>query len=366
MNASCPKVSVIIPAYNAAPWIAETITSVQQQTFTDWELWVIDDGSGDRTAEIVAHLETTDTRIRSIRQTNQGVSAARNLGIIQSQGELLAFLDADDRWLPSKLITHLQQFEANPHLGVSFDRVEFLTQTGTATGQYSTGRLTGLKPQHLLSENPTTTTSSWVVRRIVFDQVGGFCPTMNYSEDLEWLLRVLCAQQWHIEGLSQGLTRYRTSSGGLSADLSRMEAGWNALVREAQRYAPSLVAQHFATAQAIHLRYLARRAVRLGLPAGIRVDFMTRSLQSDRLLLLREPRRTLLTLLAVYGQSFLSRLSDFRNESVTHTPCITPPQPSPYKGEGASPCFSPLYKGGLRGVVQCATLFIQKLFQLNA
>jgi GT2 family glycosyltransferase len=309
MNAFCPKVSVIIPAYNAAPWIAETIASVQQQTFTDWELWVVDDGSGDRTAEIVEHLQSTDRRIQLIRQPNQGVSAARNLGIAQSQSEILAFLDADDRWLPNKLSTHLQQFELNRHLGVSFDRVEFLTQAGTTTGQYSTGRLMGLKPQHFLSENPTTTTSSWVVRRAVFDQVGGFCPTMSYSEDLEWLLRVLCDGQWQIEGLSHGLTRYRTSDGGLSSDLHRMEAGWNALLQEAQGYAPSLVAQHFATAQAIHLRYLARRAVRLGLPADIGFDFMTRSIRSDRLLLLREPRRTILTMLAVYGKFLLSQLS---------------------------------------------------------
>jgi hypothetical protein len=143
----------------------------------------------------------------------------------------------------------------------------------------------------------------------VFDRVGGFCPIMSYSEDLEWLLRVLCAQEWQIEGLSQGLTRYRTSSGGLSSDLYRMEAGWNALVQEAQRYAPSLIAQHFATAQAIHLRYLARRAFRLGLPVGIGVDFMTRSLRCDGLLPLREPRRTILTMLAVYGQFLLSQFS---------------------------------------------------------
>jgi hypothetical protein len=309
VNSSCPRISVIIPAYNAAAFIEETIASVQQQTLTNWELLVIDDGSGDLTADIVRHLQEADSRIQLICQNNQGVSAARNHGIAQSHSEILAFLDADDQWAPTKLDIHLQQFEANPRLGVSFDRVEFLTQTGEATRQYATGRLTGLMPHHLLSENPTTTTSSWVVRRAVFTQVGGFCPAMSYSEDLEWLLRVLCTQQWSIEGFPLALTRYRTSSGGLSGDLYRMEAGWNALVQEAQQYAPSLVAQYFAVAQAIHLRYLARRALRLGLPAPIGVDFMTRALKSDRLLLLREPRRTLLTTIAVYGQFLLSRFS---------------------------------------------------------
>jgi glycosyltransferase involved in cell wall biosynthesis len=337
MNPSCPRVSVIIPAYNAEAFIGETLASVQGQTFTDWEVVVVDDGSGDRTANIVLQLQSTDPRIRLIHQTNQGVSAARNLGIAQSQGDILAFLDADDQWLPSKLSAHLQQFEANPSLGVSFDRVEFLSQVGEATGQFSTGRLTGIMPQHLLSENPTTTTSSWVVRREVFDQVGRFCPTMNYSEDLEWLLRVRCTQRWNIEGLPQGLTHYRTSSGGLSADLYRMEAGWNALAQEAQQYAPDLIAQYFATAQAIHLRYLARRAFRLRLPAEIGVDFMTRALRSDGLLLLREPRRTLLTLLAVYGQFLLSRLSHFRDESATPVDPLTLPHPSPPLIKGREP-----------------------------
>jgi glycosyltransferase involved in cell wall biosynthesis len=337
MNPSCPRVSVIIPAYNAEAFIGETLASVQGQTFTDWEVVVVDDGSGDRTANIVIQLQSTDPRIRLIHQTNQGVSAARNLGIAQSQGDILAFLDADDQWLPSKLSAHLQQFEANPSLGVSFDRVEFLSQVGEATGQFSTGRLTGIMPQHLLSENPTTTTSSWVVRREVFDQVGRFCPTMNYSEDLEWLLRVRCTQRWNIEGLPQGLTHYRTSSGGLSADLYRMEAGWNVLAQEAQQYAPDLIAQYFATAQAIHLRYLARRAFRLRLPAEIGVDFMTRALRSDGLLLLREPRRTLLTLLAVYGQSLLSRLSHFRDESATPVDPLTLPHPTPPLIKGREP-----------------------------
>jgi glycosyltransferase involved in cell wall biosynthesis len=347
MNPSCPRVSVIIPAYNAEAFIGETLASVQAQTFTGWEVVVVDDGSGDRTANIVLQLQSTDPRIRLIHQTNQGVSAARNLGIAKSQGDILAFLDADDQWLPSKLSTHLQQFEANPSLGVSFDRVAFLTQAGEATGQSSTGRLTGIMPQHLLSENPTTTTSSWVVRRTVFDQVGGFCPTMSYSEDLEWLLRVCCTQRWNIEGLPQGLTRYRTSSGGLSADLYRMEAGWNALVQEAQHYAPELIAQYFATAQAIHLRYLARRAVRLRVPAEIGVDFMTRALRSNGLLLLREPRRMLLTMLAVYGQSLLSRLNNSRNESAAPVDPLSLPHPSPPLVKGREPVhiLPPLPRG---------------------
>lgn len=307
-----PQVSVIIPAYNAAHCLAETMTSVQQQTFTDWELLVIDDGSHDRTAEIVQQFQQDDVRIRLIRQPNQGVSIARNRGVAESQAAIIAFLDADDQWLPTKLNAHLEQFQANPQLGVSFAQVEFLTQSGKPTGQISSSQLTGLKPANLLCENPTTTTSNWVIRRAVWSEVGGFCATMSYSEDLEWLLRVVCAQHWQIAGIPAVLTRYRTSTTGLSADLYRMEAGWHTLVDQAKTYTPDLVQQHFAIAQAIHLRYLARRALRLRLPATIGIDFMFRALKSDQSLLWRQPHRTWATLLAVYGLALVQPLSQHR------------------------------------------------------
>ncbi|WP_413172286.1 hypothetical protein [Anabaena azotica] len=102
-------------------------------------------------------------------------------------------------------------------------------------------------------------------------------------------------------GINLVLTRYRTSSAGLSSNLYRMEAGWNQLVQKAKIYAPQLVEDHFALAQALHLRYLARRAFRLHLPAEVGVDFMTRALASDWRLLFHQPRRSLLTLIAVFG-----------------------------------------------------------------
>lgn len=308
MLANRPLVSVVIPAYNVAGVLPDTIASVQAQTWTDWELLIIDDGSQDDTAAVAAQAQAQDSRITLIRQSNQGVSVARNLGVERSQGQFIAFLDADDVWLPSKLTTHLEHLLAQPQLGVSFAQVEFMTQAGIPTGKISRSRLTGITPDYLLSENPTTTTSNWVIRRAVWTEVGGFCATMSYSEDLEWLFRALCSQHWQVEGIGQVLTRYRTSSGGLSADLYRMEAGWHAFTAQAQTYAPTLVAQYFAQAEAVHLRYLARRALRLGLPASVGLDFIHRALRSQRQLLWREPRRTLLTLLALWGQHCLQKL----------------------------------------------------------
>jgi glycosyltransferase involved in cell wall biosynthesis len=298
---SHPMISVVIPAYNAARFLPEAIASVQQQTFSDWELLIINDGSTDDTVSVVRDYEQRDERIHLINQSNQGVSVARNQGVAYSQGQIIAFLDADDQWLPHKLQQHLEHFQSNSRLGVSFAQVEILDQAGEATGQVSTSRLTNLKPESFLSENPTSTTSNWVIRKEVFTQVGGFCPGMSYSEDLEWLLRVSCTTDWQIAGINQVLTRYRTSSSGLSSNLYYMESGWNQLVDQARIYAPQLVAKHFALAQALHLRYLARRAFRLQLPAEIGVDFISRALSSDWRLLFHQPQRTLLTICAVFG-----------------------------------------------------------------
>jgi glycosyltransferase involved in cell wall biosynthesis len=303
-----PLVTVIIPAYNAARFLPATINSVQQQTYANWELLIINDGSTDDTVEVVKKYQEKNPCIQLINQCNQGVSQARNLGIEKSQGQFIAFLDADDQWHPDKIQQHIKHFQFHPRLGVSFSQVEILNQAGEPTGQVSSSRLHHLKPEHLLSENPTTTTSNWVVRREVFAQVGGFAPDMSYSEDLEWLLRVMCTGVWEIEGINQVLTRYRTSSGGLSSHLYRMEDGWNQLVQRAKIYAPQLVEDHFALAQALHLRYLARRAFRLHLPAEVGVDFMTRALASDWRLLFHQPHRTFLTLMAVFGDLLMEKI----------------------------------------------------------
>ena len=137
-----PMVSVIIPAYNAAEFLAATIASVQKQTFSDWELLIINDGSTDDTVAVVREYQETNHNIHLIHQLNQGVSSARNLGVEKSKGQIIAFLDADDQWLPNKLQQHLEHFQSNSRLGVSFAQVEILTQAGEPTGQVSSSRLT--------------------------------------------------------------------------------------------------------------------------------------------------------------------------------------------------------------------------------
>ncbi|MDM7936076.1 MAG: glycosyltransferase family A protein [Cyanobium sp. CZS 48M] len=303
-----PMVSVVIPAFDAESSLPATIAAVQAQTWSDWQLLVIDDGSRDGTADCVRRLQAGDERLGLICAPNRGVSAARNLGVARSRGPIVAFLDADDLWHPTKLERHLEQFRAEPRLGVSFARVEVLTPEGVPTGQVSSSKLRDLRAEDFLSENPTTTTSNWVVRRLVLEEVGGFLESMSYSEDLEWLLRVRCCTDWEIAGVPEVLTGYRTSVGGLSGQLARMETGWEQMVEQARRYAPELVEKHLNEARAIQLRYLARRSLRLRSAAAQGSDYMARALRSDPALLWKHPRRTWLTWAAVLLRAWISRV----------------------------------------------------------
>ena len=243
-------ISIVMPTYNAAKFIHQTIQSVLNQSLSDFEYLILDDGSSDRSLAIAREYALGDRRIQVFSHPNQGVSATRNRGIKLARGNLIAFLDADDIWFPDKLAAHVEHFQANPNLAVSFSRVEFMTLNGEPTGQVSTSRLFHLKPEDFLYENPTSTMSNPVTRAEVFTQVGGFAEDMSYCEDLEWLFRVICHQRqgltpWQIEGIDRILVYYRASPAGLSASLNQMESGWDEVIDRASKYAPDLVQQHY-------------------------------------------------------------------------------------------------------------------------
>lgn len=123
-------VSVIMPAYNAAGFIAESIRSVQQQTFKDWELLVIDDASTDETSNVVEELKAEDPRIKlHILPTNQGAGFSRNIGIKAATGDYISFLDADDLWKPHKLETQLGVMTTE-NVQVCFSSYELINEQG--------------------------------------------------------------------------------------------------------------------------------------------------------------------------------------------------------------------------------------------
>jgi glycosyltransferase involved in cell wall biosynthesis len=185
------KVSVVIPVFNRPAAVRRAINSVLAQTFQDFEIIVVDDASTDATAVAVTAL--SDPRIRLVRHDrNRGGSAARNTGIEASSAPYVAFLDSDDEWLPTKLESQLELFRrSGDRVGLAYCGIERMLADGTIVGQIPQ-RCEDLA-RRLLRENVIGGTSVGMVRRQVFDEIGGFDDALPATQDLDLWLRI-CEQ----------------------------------------------------------------------------------------------------------------------------------------------------------------------------
>ena len=267
--------SVIIPCRNSAKTLASTIGSLIAQTFTDWEAIIVDDGSTDETPEISAALARTDKRIRVVGGAGKGASAARNLGLRSAKSDLIAFLDSDDVWERSRLSTFVSHFNDNPEADIAFSQFAFFNKKPGDCPTRSTVPATSLDVFDLLKENLVGTMSNVFVRRHAFKAIGAFREDMEHGEDREWLVRA-AAKGFEISGISQMLLHYRTSTTGLSSDLSKMLEGWHESVATAKRLGALPKPRDMRSAEAAYLRYLARRSLRLGLAPSIATQFAVR------------------------------------------------------------------------------------------
>ena len=211
-----PAVSVVMAAKNYANFLPEAVDSLLAQTFPDWELVIIDDGSTDATPAVVRRY-LADSRIRYFRSDVLGQSRAKNLGIGFSRGEFIAFLDADDAWFPTKLAEQVELMRANPTVGVTYTQRELIDETGHSLG-FRTETLPGgwVLPQIFLQN--FVCFSSAVVRREVFDSVGVFDPTLDLSIDYDLWLRA--AAHFEFRPIQKVLVKYRTGHGNLSKKLA--------------------------------------------------------------------------------------------------------------------------------------------------
>ncbi len=251
-----PRFSIILPCHNAEATLEATLHSVRAQSYTDWELICVDDGSTDWTGAILNKWAQKDSRFVVITLTGEGPSRARNFGARCAQGEILCFLDADDMWVPEKLGLLDRAFQEKDVDGV-FGKVAFFSAVGQPS-TFSTVPKQALTVPMLMGENPVCTMSNISLRRELFNRSEGLATDFVHNEDLEWLIR-LVGMGAHIKGMDAFHVWYRTTQGGLSSDLKAMAQSRRRALRTAERfgYKPS------ATTEAIYLRYLARRALRL-------------------------------------------------------------------------------------------------------
>lgn len=200
-----PKVSVNIPAYNDEKYIAETVQSVINQTYQDWELIIIDDGSKDKTGEIVKSF--TDPRIKYFYQENRGIGAARNSAIEKSSGEYIAFLDHDDLWLPSKLEKQIALFENNPDLGLVYCDTIFFNDKGDIYRLYERYKPFRGRVFRELLKHYFLSCETVIIRKSVLGDVGGFMPQMMMAEEYDLFMRI--AYKYPIDYVPEPLAKYR-------------------------------------------------------------------------------------------------------------------------------------------------------------
>lgn len=297
-----PRFSVIIACYNAAETLPETLAALQAQTCQDWEAICVDDGSFDATLAILKSAAANDPRIKAISQKNAGPSAARNIGVEAARSDWVAFLDADDVWLPCKLEVMKDVISDNPKAGAVFGKIAFLDDRTDRESTVSTVH-SGVTPlDRILGENPVCTLSNLCARRKAFKAVGGFDVTMRHSEDLEFIIR-LVARGFPLVGTDTLLMRYRASEGGLSSDLKRMHAGWRRAILSA---GASVTPRQYARAEALHLRYLSRRALRLGLPGIVASKIALKGLTRAPFSFLSNGKRGTGTLLGCLAAPFMT------------------------------------------------------------
>ena len=294
-----PRFSVIIPCFNAADTLSDTLLSLLAQTCPDWEALVIDDGSTDATVAIAAEAARFDPRIRLLPNPGKGPSAARNHGADMARGEILAFCDADDLWRRGKL-TALTNAFAETGVDAAYARVAFFDGDRVRSTSAETGGDLTMGP--LLGENPVCTMSNLAVRRDVFQATGGFDTTLVQNEDLDWLIRMVGTGH-RIAGINRVLVDYRTSVSGLSSDFAKLREGRTAALRSAAHFG------HVADAQdeAVYLRYLARRALRVGAPPSEALSLAMAGLRQSLGGWFSDPRRGALTLTGALACPVLPR-----------------------------------------------------------
>ncbi|MGR3803249.1 glycosyltransferase family 2 protein [Marinibacterium profundimaris] len=263
-----PKCSIIVPAFNAAPTLLETLDSLLAQTFPDFEVILVDDGSTDATRRL-AEAYCADPRMRVVRQINRGAAAARNTGIAAARGRYIGFCDADDAWHPEKLARHVAHLDANPDIGVSFSAAALVDEAGRPLGEVQRPKGQSLSPSLLFKRNPVGVISTVVARREALEDVSYrpycedqrdwvFDEMLKGYDDFECWLRMALTTGWEIMGLPDVLTRQRVSLDTIRRNAGARAAAWDQMVAALRPADPPFFEKYEPAARAHQLHFLTR------------------------------------------------------------------------------------------------------------
>jgi glycosyltransferase involved in cell wall biosynthesis len=234
--AHVPRVSVIIPTYNSGAMVRDAIQSVLAQTYSDFEIVVVDDGSTDNTESVVRQFSR---RARYFKQENQGVSTARNVGIRKSVGEYLAFLDSDDLWSPEKLAEQVPLLDCDPELGLVYSDWALASDQGIIQTSYL--RDLPCRSGYVfddLIQSGFILTSGVVVRRACLEAAGDFDKSLAIAQDYDLWLRI--SYRWKVALVNKPLLIKRSCDGSLSSDLTKTAMERIALYKKVLRDIPGM------------------------------------------------------------------------------------------------------------------------------
>ncbi|HBC34103.1 MAG TPA: glycosyl transferase [Marinobacter adhaerens] len=221
-------VSVITPTYNRARFLPAAVASVLSQTFGDFELIIVDDGSEDNTPDVLKPF-FADRRVRYVYQENQGQSHARNLALKQATGDFIAFLDSDDVWAPDKLEKQLAVFRANSEVDIVHGDEAIINEQGSVVSLQNMRRYSGRITRYLLADNSVSITTA-LVRRRCFDEMGGFDTSVGVADDYELWLRFSARYCYQYEpGI---VASYRVMADQISSDKRRRYAANERIIQQ--------------------------------------------------------------------------------------------------------------------------------------
>ncbi len=222
-----PLVSVIIPTYNRAEYLAEALNSVLAQTYADLEIFVVDDGSTDGTQEAVARY---GSKVTYIRQDNLGVCAARNNALRQARGEYIAFLDDDDLWLETKIEKEVAFLEANSDHGFVFAGFIYFSDDDPDKGRRVLNQYETTTYKCLYGQNMIYSTSIVTLRKSCLDRVGFFDEDLIQSADYDLWLRL--AKKFKFGFIDERLSKYRVHAKNMSKNLERRIQSYKQIVNK--------------------------------------------------------------------------------------------------------------------------------------
>ncbi|MGF1491367.1 MAG: glycosyltransferase [Microcoleaceae cyanobacterium] len=230
-----PLISVVIPVYNGEQTIQETVESVLSQTFQDFELIVINDGSTDSTLDVLSRF--SDSRLHVFSYPNAGLPASRNRGIDRASGELIAFIDADDLWTPDKLESHQQILQDNPQVTVVYSWTDYIDEKGQFLHPGLHISVQGNAYPDLLRSNILENGSNPLIRRVAFEAVGTFDESLRAAED--WDMWIRLSEKYPFATVPAPQVLYRVSSTSMSTNVKRQETETLKVIQKAFAQAPA-------------------------------------------------------------------------------------------------------------------------------